>query len=133
MLNDSNIDAYTRKIIKNSALEITDPEFTDKAMDKILRESRKRGFVLNLVFYLFVFVSVDALIAVALWLFGFNIFTFTSSSETVSHDMVAYMMQFINKSVLGNALTVYIFILSLLFTLVHILSENFYGTFKRKM
>ena len=74
MIKNSNIDKLTKDILKNSYMEVTDPDFNVTTMKKILRENHKQHVFENIILSFLVFVAVDTLIFLVLWLTGLNIF-----------------------------------------------------------
>jgi hypothetical protein len=72
-MKDLNDDKLTRDILRNSYLEPEDPDFKRAMMARIMRESRRRHILNNVLVNLMVFVATDALIYSLLRLTGLSV------------------------------------------------------------
>nr|NQU90046.1 hypothetical protein [Bacteroidota bacterium] len=81
-MENSNKDNLTREILCNSKLELKNPDFNSIVMNKILIEAREPKIFHNSVFYIVIFLLMDAFIFVLFTLF--NIITIKPSPETGS-------------------------------------------------
>jgi hypothetical protein len=109
MMKKSNIDKLTKDILKSSYLEVTDPDFNITTMKKILRESRKQRVLENILLCFLVFVAVDALILLVLWLSGLNIFNVAIWSGSVPHEIL-FQAEELKNSIIENAFIKYVMV-----------------------
>jgi hypothetical protein len=107
MMKNSNIDKLTKDILKSSYLEVTDPDFNVTIMKKILRESRKQRVLENIFLCFLVFVAVDALIFLVLWLSDLNIFDVAIRSGSVTHEILFHAEK-LKNSIIENAFIKYV-------------------------
>jgi hypothetical protein len=107
MMKNSNIDKFVKDILKSSYLEVTDPDFNVTTMKKILHESRKQRVLENILLCFLVFVAVDALIFLVLWLSGLNIFDVAIRSGSVPHEILFHTEK-LKNSIIENAFIKYV-------------------------
>jgi hypothetical protein len=107
MMKNSNIDKLAKDILKSSYLEITDPDFNVTMMKKILRESRKQRVLENILLCFLVFVAVDALIFLVLWLSGLNIFELAIRLIGMPHEILFHIEK-LKNSIIENAFIKYV-------------------------
>jgi uncharacterized membrane protein len=74
MMKNLNIDKFAKDILKNSYLEVTDPDFTATTMKKIMRASRRQHVLENILLCSLIFIAIDTFIFLILWLTHLNIF-----------------------------------------------------------
>jgi len=122
-MKNSNIDKLANDIMKNSYLEITDPDFNGTIMKRVLQESRKQRVLENIFLCVLVFVAVDSLIFLVLWLFGLNIFDVALRSENISQELLLHIDKF-KDAILQNGFIKYIFLLFGLIAFVEWLTES---------
>ena len=106
-MKNSNIDKLAKDILKSSYLEVTDPDFNVTTMKKILRESRKQRVLDNILLCFLVFVAVDALIFLVLWLSGLNIFELAIRLIGIPHEILLHAEK-LKNSIIENAFIKYI-------------------------
>jgi hypothetical protein len=107
MMKHSNIDKLTKEILKQSHLEINDPDFQKTIMKNILREHRKRRMLENIFLCILVFVAVDTLVFLGLWLTNMNIFDIAVRLVKMPHALFSQMEK-VKNSILGNGLVKYV-------------------------
>ncbi|MGD0590506.1 MAG: hypothetical protein ABSA44_06860 [Bacteroidota bacterium] len=107
MMKNSNIDKLAKDILKSSYLEITDPDFNVTTMKKILRESRKQRVLENILLCFLVFVAVDSLIFLVLWLSGLNIFELTIRLIGMPHEILFHIEK-LKNSIIENSFIKYV-------------------------
>jgi hypothetical protein len=107
MMNNPNIDKLTNDILKSSYLEVTDPDFNVTTMKKILHESRKQHLLDNILLGFLVFVAVDTLVFLVLWLTGLNIFDVAIRSVSVPHEIL-FQAGKLKNSIIANGLLKYV-------------------------
>jgi hypothetical protein len=107
MKTNPNIDKLTKDILKSSYLEVTDPDFNVTTMKKILRESRKQRVLDNILLCFLVFVAVDALIFLILWLSGLNIFELAVRLIGIPH-VILFHAEKLKNSIIENAFIKYV-------------------------
>ena len=73
-MSDLKDDREAREILKQSLLELINPDFNAATMKKIYRENRKRRIVSNLATNLFIFAVIDSLILMAVRVTGLSVF-----------------------------------------------------------
>ena len=109
MMNNSNIDKLTKEILKNSYIEVTDPDFNITTMKKILHENHKQHVLENIFLSFLVFVAVDTLIFLVLWLSGLNIFELAVRLIGMPHEMVLHAEK-LKDSIIENTFMKYIIV-----------------------
>ena len=72
-MDNNETDKLASSILKNSKLELGNPDFTLNLMNKIKAENRRKVIVRQIAYYLLIFVSIDALILTLLKLLGVSI------------------------------------------------------------
>ncbi len=107
MMKNLNIDKLTKDILKSSYLEVTDPDFNDTTMKKILHESRKRSILENILLSFLIFVAVDTLIFLILWLFDLNIFELAFRLIGMPHEILFHAEK-LKNSIIENAFIKYV-------------------------
>ncbi len=107
MMKNLNIDKLTKDILKNSYLELTNPDFSIKTMKRIVRADRRRRVLENILFCFLVFAAVDALILLGLWLTGLDPLDVAVRLGDVPHMMLAHAEK-LENSIIGNAFIKYI-------------------------
>ena len=73
-MSDLKDDREAREILKQSLLELINPDFNAATMKKIYRENRKRRILGNLATNLFIFAVIDSLILMAVRVTGLSVF-----------------------------------------------------------
>ncbi|MBN1398185.1 MAG: hypothetical protein JXA06_09175 [Bacteroidetes bacterium] len=106
-MKNSNIDMLAKDILKNSYLEVTDPDFNITTMKKILHESRKQYVLENILLSFLIFVAVDALIFLILWLSGLNIFELAARFIGIPHEILFHVKE-LKSSIIENAFIKYV-------------------------
>jgi hypothetical protein len=109
MMKNSNIDKLAKDILKSSYLEITDPDFNIMTMKKILRESRKQRVLENILLCFLVFVAVDSLIFLVLWLSGLNIFELAIRLIGMPHEILFHIEK-LKNSIIENSFIKYVMV-----------------------
>lgn len=109
MMKNLNIDRLTKDILKNSYLEVTDPDFNIKTMKKIVRGNRKRRILENILFCFLVFAAVDALIWLGLWLTGLDILDVAIRFGNVPHVILIHAEK-LKNSIIGSAFIRYVMV-----------------------
>ncbi len=107
MMKNSNIDKLSKDILKSSCLEVTDPDFNVTTMKKILHESRKQHVLQNIFLSFLIFVAVDALIFLVLWLSGLNIFELAIRLIGMPHEILFHAEK-LKNSIIENAFIKYV-------------------------
>jgi len=107
MMKNSHIDKLTKEILKNSLLEVTNPDFNVTTMKKIQHESRKQRILENIFLCFLVFVAVDALIFLVLWLTGLNIFEVAHRLIGMPHQILFHAEK-LKNSIIENAFIKYV-------------------------
>lgn len=102
-MKDLSDDRATREILKNSYLELTDPEFRSATMKKIFRDSRRRRIRNNILIGLQVFVATDAIIYLLLRLAHLNVFELANRSAQLVNGII-YQAGVAKETVGGNHL-----------------------------
>jgi hypothetical protein len=88
MTQDSHIDKLTRDIVMSTALDEIAPEFTPMLMKKIMRESKRRRILENVILCFFMFVAIDTLLYLVVWLTGLNIFEAVLRLVNTPHETI---------------------------------------------
>jgi Na+/proline symporter len=117
------MDKLTKDILKNSYLEITNPDFNQTTMKRILHESRKQRILENFLLSFVVFVAVDALILLFLWLLGLNVFDVALRSGSISQELLLHIMK-LKDAILHYGFMKYIFLLLILMAIVYGMTES---------
>jgi hypothetical protein len=89
MMKNAIMDTLTKEILKKSYLEITDPDFNETTMKNILRESHRQHVRDNIFLSFLIFISVDTLIFLVLWLTGLNIFELSLRLIGMPHEILS--------------------------------------------
>lgn len=106
-MKDFNDDKLMRDILKKSYVELANPEFNASAMKRIVRESRKRRFVSNVLVNVLAFIAIDALILLGLQLTRMSAFDLANRSVTLLNRML-FQASDLKETVMGNHLTPYL-------------------------
>jgi len=106
-MKNSNIDMLAKDILKNSYLEVTDPDFNTTTMKKILHESRKQYVLENILLSFLIFIAVDALVFLVLWLSGLNIFELIARLIGMPHEILFHAEK-LKSSIIENAFIKYV-------------------------
>ena len=130
MIKNSNIDKLTKDILKNSYMEVTDPDFNVTTMKKILRENHKQHVFENIILSFLVFVAVDTLIFLVLWLTGLNIFELALRLIGMPHDIFLHAEK-LKDSIIGNAFVKYIMLCIYGITVILMIIESKLKSFER--
>jgi hypothetical protein len=131
MKNNSYIDRLTKDILKNSYLEVTDPDFNQTTIKRVLREDRRRRILQNILMCFFVFAAVDTLILLAIWLLGLNIFDLIVNSGSISFELFSHI-NVLKDSILKNDFIKYIFLLLIVIAIVDGITEIKFKLLERK-
>jgi len=123
MMKSSNIDKLTKDILRSSSLEITNPDFNHTTMERILRASRGQRILENFLLGFLVFVAVDALVLLVLWLLGLNVFDIALKSENIPGGLFLYVMK-LKDAILQYGFMKYIFLLLVLMVIVYGMTES---------
>jgi hypothetical protein len=107
MMKNTTMDTLTKEILKNSYLEITDPDFNETTMKNILRESHRQHVRDNIYLSFLVFISVDTLIFLILWLTGLNIFELAVRIISMPHEILSQTAQ-VQNSILKDGSLQYV-------------------------
>jgi hypothetical protein len=107
MMQNSNIDKLTKDILKNSYLEVTDPDFNSATMKIVLQESRKRRILENIFLCFLAFAAVDTLIFLVLWLLGLNVFDIALRLGAMPRDILIQVGQ-LRSSLVKNEGIMYV-------------------------
>ncbi|MGO9482371.1 MAG: hypothetical protein ACLP05_11410 [Candidatus Kryptoniota bacterium] len=102
-----DIDKLTGDILKNSYLELPDPDFNAATMKKIVQFSRRRRVLNGILPYSFIFVSVDALIFLLLKLTGLNILDAADSVNYILTELLHHAGR-LGGSVIGIGFIMYL-------------------------
>jgi hypothetical protein len=131
MKNNSYIDRLTKDILKNSYLEVTDPDFNQTTIKRVLREDRRRRILQNILMCFFVFAAADTLILLAIWLLGLNIFDLIVNSGSISFELFSHI-NVLKDSILKNDFIKYIFLLLIVIAIVDGITEIKFKLLERK-
>ena len=74
-MNNTENDEAMKYLLKNSMMEITNPQFNDIVMKKIISADRKRFIVKNASLYFLAFVTISVAIILIIQLFFMSVFT----------------------------------------------------------
>ena len=107
MMKKLNTDDLIKDILKSSYLEVTDPDFNVTTMKKILHESRKQRVLENILLSFLIFVAVDTLIFLVLWLSGLNIFELAIRLIGMPHEILFHAEK-LKNSIIENAFIKYV-------------------------
>ena len=107
MMQNSDIDKLTKDILKNSYLEVTDPDFNSATMKIVLHESRKRRILENIFLCFLAFAAVDTLIFLVLWLLGLNVFDIALRLGAMPRDILIQVGQ-LRSSLVKNEDIMYV-------------------------
>ncbi len=100
-------DKLMRDILKKSYVELTDPEFDSATLRRIVRESRKRRIVNNLLVNLLAFIAIDSIIWLSMHLTGMDVFDLTNRT-LILLDGILLRAGEVKETVAGNHLTPYL-------------------------
>jgi hypothetical protein len=107
MTKNLDIDKLTKDILKSSYLEVTDPDFNRTTMKKVLHESRKKRLLENIFLGFLIFVAIDALIFLVLWLSGLNIFELVVRLIGMPHEILFHVEK-LKNSIIENTFIKYV-------------------------
>lgn len=82
-MKDLNDEGATREIIRNSYVDLADPQFKAATMDKILSYNRRRRLVNAVLVNIMVFIVTDALIWLGLKLTGLGVTRLVNRAATL--------------------------------------------------
>ncbi len=100
-------DKLMRDILKKSYVELTDPEFDSATLRRIVRESRKRRIVNNLLVNFLAFIAIDSIIWLSMHLTGMDVFDLTNRT-LILLDGILLRAGEVKETVAGNHLTPYL-------------------------
>lgn len=101
-MENNETDKLASSILKNSKLELENPDFTLNLMNKIKAENRRKLIVRQIAYYLLIFVSIDALILTLLKLLGVSISDLSLVIGNTSSEIAKA------TSGIGNTLVLYL-------------------------
>jgi hypothetical protein len=101
-MENNETDKLASSILKNSKLELGNPDFTLNLMNKIKAENRRKVIVRQIAYYLLIFVSIDALILTLLKLLGVSISDLSLVIGNTSSEIAKA------SSGIGNTLVLYL-------------------------
>lgn len=101
-MDNNETDKLASSILKNSKLELGNPDFTLNLMNKIKAENRRKVIVRQIAYYLLIFVSIDALILTLLKLLGVSISDLSLVIGNTSSEIAKA------SSGIGNMLVLYL-------------------------
>lgn len=84
-MDKESADKLTRDILAKSKLELTNNDFSNLLMDKIRNKKRKQAIIYNIVLYFLIFISLDAILFVALKLMNIRITEIALKINSFSH------------------------------------------------
>lgn len=105
-MKDRVNDGITRDILKNSYLELTDPEFESATMKRIARQSRRRRIAGNILLNIVAFVVIDTFIFLFLKLIGLSVFDLADGSVNLLNGILSQTGQ-LKGTIVGNNLGTY--------------------------
>ena len=111
-MENNETDKLSRTILKNSKLELSNPNFTLNLMNKIKAENRRKFIVRQIASYFLLFISIDALILASLKLLGISITELSLSIENMTSEITTA------SSGIGNALVLYLLLQTFIFLLI---------------
>ncbi len=100
-MKDLHDDGLIKDILRNSYMEPADPGFESATMKRIVRESRRRRILDNVLVSLQVFVATDAIIYLLLRLAHLNIFDLADRSAALINGII-YQAGVAKDTVGGN-------------------------------
>lgn len=106
-MKDMNDDKATRDIIRDSYLDLTDPEFSSATMERVVRSARRRRVLNNLLVNFLVFAAIDSLILLLVDLTGLKIADITGWMVDILNRILSESGQ-VNISVPGSRLATYL-------------------------
>lgn len=106
-MNNSDSERLIKDILKNSRMELTDPDFSSATMKRIVRVEKKRRILNDVLLDLFVFIATDALICLVLWLTGLSVFDLAEGPVKMI-DQLLFQVGQLKYTVAGNNLTSYL-------------------------
>ena len=115
-MENSDIDKLSKDILQKSKLKISNPDFNNIIMEKIIAANRKVIILYNLLYYSAIFVSVDVLILIILKFFNISILKFKLSNISFSEEILSNLHQFVELFA-GNSIIQYS-VISLLIVLI---------------
>jgi hypothetical protein len=130
MKNNSNIDRLTKDILKNSYLEVADPDFDKTIMKKVLRESRKQCILQNFLMCTLVFAFVDTIILFVIWFFRLDVFNIALWPGKISHELLLHIGK-IRDSILQNGFTKYIVVWLIVIAIADLIIESKFKLLER--
>jgi hypothetical protein len=107
-MENNETDKLASSILKNSKLELENPDFTLNLMNKIKAENRRKLIVRQIAYYLLIFVSIDALILTLLKLLGVSISDLSLVIGNTSSEIAKA------SSGIGNTLVLYLLLQTLI-------------------
>ena len=109
-MKNSNIDKLTKDMLKSSYLEAIGPDFNVTTMKKILHENHKQRVLENILLDFLIFVAVDALIFVILWLSGLSIFELAIRLIGMPREIIFHAEK-LKNSIIENSFVKYTMLL----------------------
>ena len=109
MTKKRNIDEVAKEILRESYEGLDDPGFNERIMTKIVRQNHRQQVFDNILLALLVFVAIDTLIFLALWLTGLDILKIIAGSRIFPDELIHQASRF-KDSIIGKGLVRYFFI-----------------------
>ncbi len=122
-MKDLNDDKLTRDILRNSYLDLDDPEFGAATMKRIARATRRRRIFNEILLNLLVFVATDALIYLFLRATGMSVFDLAGRSAAFLDRIFARAGEL--KAAGGNLATYLVVTFAGIMAIISILELSF--------
>ncbi len=108
-MKDLKDDAAAKELIRDSYVELTNPDFKSDTMNRIYRHARRRRILENVVVNVLAFVAIDALIWLGLKLTGVTVSGLAKNSAAL---LGQYFLQSVppGHAMTGGAAVPYFFI-----------------------
>ncbi len=131
MMEDSNIDKSAKSILKQSNLEIKDPEFSRNLMKSIAIIGRRRQLRQNIMLGLLVFMAIDSLILLVLWLLGLSAFEVALNSQTLPQSLTL-LAEKLKDLLLTNKTAGYVIVSVIALAIIDLVAESKFDPLHRK-
>lgn len=110
-MDNSNIDKLTKRILADSKLELTNPDFNNLVMNKIRFENRKKSVFHNVGLFFLIFITFDTLILSLLKILSINITGISLKIGTLFHRILFSVQN--DFSNIGQLLITYLLVLGI--------------------
>jgi hypothetical protein len=117
-------DKVTKEILASSKLQLTNPDFNNMVMKKIMLESHKQSILHNVTLYTLIFFSIDAIIYSVIKLMNINLTDIGSRLSAFTYGSIVGIQH--SPSNIRHLLLFYFLILAVAIFSMNIISRSRY-------